>query len=88
MKNPKAWLQYEITVEQVLSAPTLTIPFGAFDCAPQSGGAAALLLAAEDVVDRFTSQPVWIRGVGLGLDSVMQQHSSGHNDVSCHGPCR
>ena len=37
-------------------------------------GAAALVLAAEDAVDRFTDRPVWIRGVGLGLDSVMHQH--------------
>ena len=37
-------------------------------------GAAALVLAAEGVVDRFTDRPVWIRGVGLGLDSVMHQH--------------
>ena len=49
-------------------------PFGVYDCAPQSDGAAALILAAEDVVDRFTDRPVWIRGVGLGLDSVMHQH--------------
>jgi acetyl-CoA C-acetyltransferase len=49
-------------------------PFGLYDCAPQSDGAAALVIAAEDVVDRFTDRPVWIRGVGLGLDSVMHQH--------------
>lgn len=76
VKNAKARLRFEITIEQVLSAPTVVTPFGASDCAPQSDGAAALLLAAEDVVDRFTSHPVWIRGVGLGLDSVMQQHKS------------
>ncbi len=76
VKNPKARLRFEITIERVLSAPTVVTPFGAFDCAPQSDGAAALLLAAEDVVDRFTSRPVWIRGVGLGLDSVMHQHKS------------
>ncbi|HXL62629.1 MAG TPA: hypothetical protein VN959_18485, partial [Mycobacterium sp.] len=40
----------------------------------QSDGAAALVLAAEDVVDRFTDRPVWIRGLGLGLDSVTHQH--------------
>ena len=55
-------------------APTVVTPFGLYDCAPQSDGAAALVLAAEDVVDRFTDRPVWIRGVGLGLDSVMHQH--------------
>src|SRR6202011_5413007 len=57
-----------------LSAPTVVTPFRLYDCAPQSDGAAALVLAAEDVVDRFTDRPVWVRGVGLGLDSVMHQH--------------
>lgn len=42
----------------------------------QSDGAAVLLLATEDAVDRFTNQPAWIRGFGLGLDSVMRQHKS------------
>ncbi|MQY18783.1 thiolase C-terminal domain-containing protein [Nocardia macrotermitis] len=73
-RNPKARLQFEITLEQALTAPAVAGPFGVYDCAPQSDGAAALLLAAEDVVDRYTSRPVWIRGVGLGLDSVMHQH--------------
>ncbi|MDH6245330.1 thiolase family protein [Mycobacterium sp. OTB74] len=76
VNNPKARLRFEITVEQALSAPTVVTPFGIYDCAPQSDGAAALVLAAEDVVDRFTDRPVWIRGVGLGLDSVMHQHKS------------
>lgn len=74
--NPKARLRFEITVEQALDAPTVVNPFGFYDCAPQSDGAAALLLAAEDVVDRYTDRPVWIRGVGLGLDSVMYQHKA------------
>jgi acetyl-CoA C-acetyltransferase len=72
--NPKARLQFEITMEQALNAPTVVTPFGLYDCAPQSDGAAALVIAAADVVDRFTDRPVWIRGVGLGLDSVMHQH--------------
>src|SRR5690606_39771340 len=33
-----------------------------------------LILAAEDAVDRFTDRPVWVRGVGLGMDRVMHQH--------------
>jgi acetyl-CoA C-acetyltransferase len=74
VRNPKARLRFEITVEQALAAPTIVTPFGLYDCAPQSDGAAALVLAAEEVVDRYTDRPVWIRGVGLGLDSVMHQH--------------
>lgn len=76
LSNPKARLRFEVTIDEVLAAPTVVTPFGVYDCALQSDGAAALLLAAEDVVDRYTDRPVWIRGVGLGLDSVMRQHTS------------
>lgn len=74
INNPKARQRFEITVEEVLNAPTVVTPFGLYDCAPQSDGAAALVLVSEDVVDRFTERPVWVRGVGSGLDSVMAQH--------------
>ncbi|MEE2030675.1 thiolase C-terminal domain-containing protein [Rhodococcus chondri] len=74
MKNPKACRHFELTVEEVLDADTVVTPFGVYDCAPQSDGAAALVLAAEGVADRFTDRPVWIRGSGLGMDHVMHQH--------------
>jgi len=74
LKNPNAQLRYEITVEQALAAPIVVDPFGLYDCTPQSDGAAAVILAAEEVVDRYTDRPVWVRGVGLGMDRVMHQH--------------
>ena len=74
VRNPKAARRSEITLEQALSAPDVVTPFGLYDCAPQTDGAAALVLAAEDVASRYTDRPVWIRGVGLGMDSVMHQH--------------
>ncbi|WP_024804561.1 thiolase [Nocardia sp. BMG51109] len=73
-RNPKARLRFEISLEQALQAPIVTDPLGVYDCVPQSDGAAALVLAAEDVVDRYTDRPVWVRGVGLGLDSVTHQY--------------
>jgi acetyl-CoA C-acetyltransferase len=76
LTNPKAQLRYEITVEQALAAPMVVEPFGLYDCTPQSDGAAAVILAAEDVVDRYTDRPVWVRGVGLGMDRVMHQHKA------------
>lgn len=72
--NPKAQLRFEVTMEQVLNAPIVVDPFGLYDCTPQSDGAAAAILVAEDLVDRYTDSPVWVRGVGLGLDRVMHQH--------------
>ncbi|GAB89647.1 thiolase C-terminal domain-containing protein [Gordonia rhizosphera] len=74
--NPKARLRFEITADQALCAPTVVEPFSVYDCAPLSDGAAALVLVAEDVVDRYTDRPVWVAGVGLGLDSVMHQHKA------------
>jgi len=74
VSNPKAQMRFEITIEQVLNAPLVVEPFGLYDCTPQSDGAAAALLVSEDVVERYTDRPVWIRGVGLGVDRVMHQH--------------
>jgi acetyl-CoA C-acetyltransferase len=74
VSNPKAQLRFEITIEQVLNAPMVVEPFGLYDCTPQSDGAATVLLVSEDVVDRYTARPVWVRGVGLGVDRVMHAH--------------
>jgi len=74
VSNPKAQMRFEITIEQVLNAPLVVEPFGLYDCTPQSDGAAAAVLVSEEVVERYTDRPVWIRGVGLGVDRVMHQH--------------
>ena len=76
VNNPKAHLRFPVTVEQVLAAPLVAEPFGVLDCCPQSDGAAALVLVAEEVAGRYTDRPVWIRGVGLGLDRVMHQNKA------------
>ena len=74
MTNPNAHLRFEVTVEQVLAAPRVAGPFGVLDCSPQSDGAAAVVLVAEDLVERYTDRPVWVRGFGLALDRVMHAH--------------
>jgi acetyl-CoA C-acetyltransferase len=80
LSNPKAQLRHEVTVEQVLAAPMVVDPFGLYDCTPQSDGAAALLVVGEEVADRYTDRPVWVRGFGLGHDRVMHQHKV---DMTC-----
>jgi acetyl-CoA C-acetyltransferase len=76
MTNPFAHLRFEVTVEQVLNAPLVVEPFGVYDCTPQSDGAAAVIVAAADVIDRYTDRPVWVRGFGLGLDRIMHAHKA------------
>jgi acetyl-CoA C-acetyltransferase len=75
-RNPYAHLRFEVTMEQVLEAPMVVEPFGLFDCVPQSDGAAAVILASRDVVDRYTDRPVWVRGVGTGMDRIMHAHKA------------
>lgn len=74
--NPVSHLRFEVTIDQVLTAPRVVGPFGMLDCTPQSDGAAAVILASDEAARRLTNQPVWVRGVGLGLDRVMHQHKA------------
>lgn len=74
--NPVSHLRFEVTIDQVLDAPRVVGPFGMLDCTPQSDGAAAVILASEEAAARLTARPVWVRGVGLGLDRVMHAHKA------------
>jgi len=76
VNNPNAHLRFPITIAKVLAAPRVVDPFGVLDCCPQSDGAAALVIASADVARNFTDRPVWVRGVGLGVDRVMHAHKA------------
>lgn len=69
-KNHNAQFQKEITVEKVLNGPMVTTPLQLLDCCPFTDGAAAIVLAADDVAKKITDKPVYIVGSG--------QASSGH----------
>jgi len=62
--NPKAQFQKEVTVEQVLSSPMICSPLQLHDCCPFSDGAAAVVLASEELAKKLTDKPVYITGVG------------------------
>lgn len=64
MKNPKAQFHKKITVEEVLHSFMVTSPLQLHDCCPFSDGAAAVILASEDVAKKLTPKPVYIAGVG------------------------
>lgn len=49
--NPVAQFQKEITVDDVLSSPTVADPLRLYDCCPMTDGAAAVVLSAEGPVD-------------------------------------
>ena len=78
LKNPKAQLRYEITVEQALAAPIVVEPFGLYDCTPQSDGAAAVILAAE----KWWIATPTVR-CGCGHDPLLVRHDHQQGEDRC-----
>ncbi len=65
--NPKAHFfgKYaDLTVEKVLGAFVVASPLTLHDCCPFSDGAAAVVIASEDVAKRLTDKPIWLIGAG------------------------
>jgi benzoylsuccinyl-CoA thiolase BbsB subunit len=65
--NPYAQFRNEVTVEQVLAGRPVADPFTVFHCCPTGDGAAAVVVASEDYVNRHGCRPVWV--VATELDS-------------------
>jgi acetyl-CoA C-acetyltransferase/acetyl-CoA acyltransferase len=66
--NPKAHFygKYgDLSVEKVIKSFTVCSPLTLHDCCPFSDGAAAVVLASEEVAKKLTSKPVYITGVYL-----------------------
>lgn len=48
-RNPKAHLRRELTMEQIIEAPMIAYPLGAFDCCGVSDGAACAIVARPEI---------------------------------------
>lgn len=68
-RNPKAHFQFEVTLEEVLKSRPIAWPLKLLDCSPISDGAAAAVLASEDVAGKITDTPVWIEAIGYSSDT-------------------
>lgn len=71
-KYPHAHQQFTCDTSDVINSPTISDPLTLYDCCPVTDGAAAVLLASEDVVEEYTADPVWVVGSGLSTDSVLR----------------
>ena len=67
--NPKAQFQKEITLEQVLRSAKVADPLKLYDCCPFTDGAAAVVLASEEVA-RTDPQARLGAGLGQAADSM------------------
>jgi acetyl-CoA C-acetyltransferase len=70
LMNPRAHLRTRISVEQVATSSMVADPLRLFDCAPVSDGAAALVLASEEVAKKSGRPLVRVAGTGAATDSI------------------
>ena len=64
---PKSMLKREITIEDVLKARMISWPFGLYDCAAQSDGAAVAIITRRDLAKSFRDDYVLVRAVAIAL---------------------
>jgi acetyl-CoA C-acetyltransferase len=60
--NPKAHIQKRISVEDVMKSMVVASPLKLYDACPFSDGAAAVVLATEDVAKQLGVEPVYVLG--------------------------
>ena len=76
-KNPKAHLQKQISVEQVLAAPIVAAPLGLFDCCGVSDGAACAIVTTPQIARSLGKQNlVSVKALQLAVSDGTE---SGHN---------
>ncbi len=68
--NPKAQMQKEITLENVLSSRVVAWPLKLYDCSLITDGASCLILTRPELANRFTDTPIQIIGSGQASDTI------------------
>jgi acetyl-CoA C-acetyltransferase len=71
-KYPYAHYRFTCDVEDVTNSPTVTYPLNLYDCCPVTDGAAATIIASEDIIQEYTDEPIWVAGSGLATDSILR----------------
>jgi acetyl-CoA acetyltransferase len=68
--NEYAIRKGETSLDDVLAQPMYADPLRRWDCAPVSDGAAAIIIAAEDVAREVQDRPAWITGFEHRIDPI------------------
>ncbi len=69
--SPKAHFRNTITLEKVVNAPIIAYPLGLFDCCGNSDGSACAILTRAQTAKYFRDDPVYMKGFGISMDSVL-----------------
>jgi acetyl-CoA C-acetyltransferase len=71
-RYPHAHYKFQCNVDDVLNSPTITEPLTLYECCPVTDGAAAVVLASEDVATEYTDTPVWLAGGGVATENLVR----------------
>ena len=68
--NPNSYSHEPYTISQIMNSKIITDDLRILDCSYPCSGSASILLASEDIIRKFTDQPIWISGVGQKTNSA------------------
>jgi acetyl-CoA acetyltransferase len=83
-RNPYAQFQREISMEEYLKSRPVAWPLKLLDSSPITDGAAAVILASENIAKKYTDSPVWIvsQGVGSGTANLSRREDFTHIEAA------
>jgi len=82
VKNPKAHIRKEVSMEEILRAPIIAEPLGLFDCCGVSDGAAAAIVTTPEIAHALGKMnPVTIKSIQLSV-SAGRESGTGQWDGS------
>ncbi|TRM86093.1 thiolase domain-containing protein, partial [Sulfolobus sp. F1] len=83
-RNPYAQFQKEITMEEYLKSKPVAYPLKLLDSSPITDGAAAIILASEEIAKKITDSPVWIvaQGVASGTANLSRRTDYTHIEAA------
>ncbi len=64
LANPYAYFDKAYSIDEIMQSKNITEDVRVLDCSLPCNGSAAVLLASEEVIKKFTDCPVWITGIG------------------------
>lgn len=75
--NPYAQFQRKVSREEVMSSRYIAWPLKLLDCSPLTDGAAAVVIASEEMATKLSDSPVWIRAQGVATGTSNLSKRSG-----------
>ena len=64
LENPFAYFNKEYSIEEIMQSKNITDDIRILDCSFPCNGSAAVLLASEELIRKFTDCPIWMTGLG------------------------